>query len=124
MRAISGTVRTNLTGRVLQIFFHAIDLHRAIITEGRSAPNCTDGGRPGAAGPRADEQERCGTQPSVRTCSQALRSGFAQGTCARGPGAQIGLGLTEISSNTGEAEATVMIGNIYMLDNIYHNFDF
>jgi hypothetical protein len=40
VRAAFHTVQTSWTGRLLEIFFHAIDPHRAIITEGCTAPLC------------------------------------------------------------------------------------
>jgi len=43
VRAIFHTIWTRATGRVLRVFFHAIDPHRAIITEGCTAPFCRDG---------------------------------------------------------------------------------
>jgi hypothetical protein len=42
MRAAFHTLRTSRRGRTLHIFFHAKDPHRAIITEGCSAPYCND----------------------------------------------------------------------------------
>jgi len=42
VRGAFHTVRTRRTARVLQIFFHAIDPHRAVITEGCTAPYCKD----------------------------------------------------------------------------------
>ena len=41
IRASFHTIRT-VTGRILQIFFHAKDPHKAIITEGCTAPYCRD----------------------------------------------------------------------------------
>ena len=43
IRAAFHTVRTRQTGRLLQIFFHGVDPHRAVITEGCTAPICSDG---------------------------------------------------------------------------------
>eukprot|EP00966_Prymnesium_polylepis_P308105 7119995-Prymnesium_polylepis.1 len=43
MRGAFHTVRTRQTGRLLQIFFHGVDPHRAIVTEGCTAPMCFDG---------------------------------------------------------------------------------
>ena len=42
VRAAFHTVRTVRSGRLLQVFFHAIDPHRVVITEGCSAPYCRD----------------------------------------------------------------------------------
>jgi len=42
VKAAYHTVRTKRTGRMFQIFFHAIDPHHAIVTEGCTAPHCTD----------------------------------------------------------------------------------
>jgi len=42
IRAALHAVRTARTGRRLQIFFHAKDPHRAIVTEGCTAPYCKD----------------------------------------------------------------------------------
>ena len=42
VRAAFHTIRTIKTGRVLQVFFHSKDPHRAIITEGCTAPSCND----------------------------------------------------------------------------------
>jgi len=42
-RAAFHTLRTSQTGHLVQVFFHAIDPHRAIITEGRSSPDCRNG---------------------------------------------------------------------------------
>ena len=42
VRAVFHTLRTGHTGRQLQVFFHAVDARRAIITEGCAAPYCTD----------------------------------------------------------------------------------
>ena len=47
VRASFHVIRTAREGRVLEIFFHAKDPHRAIITEGCTAPYCRDR-RPGA----------------------------------------------------------------------------
>jgi len=43
VRAAFQTVRTSATSRLVHIFFHAVDPHRAIITEGCTAPYCRDG---------------------------------------------------------------------------------
>mmetsp|Transcript_31070 Transcript_31070/g.91234 ORF Transcript_31070/g.91234 Transcript_31070/m.91234 type:complete len:291 (-) Transcript_31070:360-1232(-) len=43
VRAAFLTVRTARRGRLIQVFFHSSDPHRAIMTEGCTAPYCRDG---------------------------------------------------------------------------------